>query len=78
MKIAANLLHRIKEDDVYTKENKVFLSKNRTYGGGGDDFCSRMGLEFTVTKQEIAKKQRKQELEYLFKFMSKHIDGWWD
>lgn len=70
MKIAASLIKRIREDEVYDKPNKVFNNRNVSYGD--------LGSEFTSTKWETSRSQRLQDLDYLFKFMKRNMFSWWD
>lgn len=76
LKLVSALIKRIREDDVYSLQCKVFNSKNATYDGA---VVKALQLEpFTRTKVEIENKQRKQDLQYLFKIMEKKMFSWWD
>ena len=72
MKIAAALIKRINEDE-YSSPNKVFGCRNRHIQG---DFCGlgAEGFSYNPKEQEL----RKQDVEYLFDFMKKHVLTWWD
>ena len=72
MKVAAALIKRIREDEYHNNLNKVFPCRNKTVM---DKFClGKHALEWNP-KEDLL---RKQDLQYLMKFMEKHILGWWD
>ena len=72
MKIAANLLHRINSHD-YSKPNKVLPCRNKHIEADS----MRLGLEaFDYNPKE--NELKKQDVDYLFDFMKKHILTWWD
>ena len=76
MKIAASLIKRIREDEIYTKKNEVFNGRNNTYGSG---MVKRLGVEpFTYTSPQIEKAHRKQDIKFMFDFIAKHLLTWWD
>lgn len=72
MKIAAALIKRINEDE-YSSPNKVFGCRNGHIQG---NFCGlgNEGFSYNTKEQEL----RKQDVEYLFDFMKKHVLTWWD
>lgn len=72
MKIAYSLISRIREDE-YSKPNKVFPCRNRHV----KENILNLGLEAFDYNPE-AEDLRKQDVEYLFNFMKKHILNWWD
>ena len=72
MKVAAALIKRIREDEYHDNLNKVFPCRNKT---AIDKFClGEHALEWNRDSDLL----RKQDLQYLMKFMEKHILGWWD
>ena len=72
MKVAAALIKRIREDEYHNNLNKVFPCRNKT---AMDKFClGEHSLEWNMDSDLL----RKQDLQYLMKFMEKHILGWWD
>ncbi|MCP3683187.1 MAG: hypothetical protein GY861_10890 [bacterium] len=72
MKIAVNLIARI-EDNNYDTPNKVFPCRNGHVNSSdfgwdiGDFYYNKAGDDL-----------RKQDIDYLFNFMKKHILTWWD
>ena len=76
LKVAASLIKRIREDDIYTKKNEVFSGKNTTYDIG---IMDTLGMKpFTQTNHHIVEAHRKQDIKFMFDFMAKHILTWWD
>ena len=65
LKVITELLNRLREDK-YNKVCKVFDSRN-FYGYG-----------FVCTDFKHQHKQRKQDKEYVFKLLAKHLDTFWD
>lgn len=73
MKIVAELLKRVHEDEIYDEPNKVFRGKNKYYRE------NMFGLEteaFAVSKD--ADKRRKADLKYTLEIFEKKLFGWWD
>ena len=69
MKVAAALIKRIREDEYHNNLNKVFSCRNKTADiGSFHDFSYNPKADLL----------RKQDLQYLMKFMEKHLFGWWD
>ena len=76
MKIAASLIKRIREDEIYTKKNEVFEGKNITHDS---DVVKLLGMEpFTQTKHHLVTEHRKQDIKFMFDFIAKHLLTWWD
>lgn len=74
MLIAANLIKRIKDDEVYSCPNKVFTKRNGCVKAGvlfEEDFVP---FEYCLESDE----KRKEDLKYLFKFLEKSLFGFWD
>lgn len=71
--IAAELVKRIKNDEIYDNPCEVFKSRNSyvkadALGLGLDAFC--YGKD--------GAKKRQADLDYLMDFMKKRLLGWWD
>ena len=73
MKVAAALIKRIREDEYHDNVNKIFPCRNNTVGKNA------FGLDVeSFDYNPKASQLRKQDLQYLMKFMEKHLFGWWD
>tara|TARA_Y100000588_G_scaffold244854_1_gene259058 strand:- start:6530 stop:6886 length:357 start_codon:yes stop_codon:yes gene_type:complete len=66
LKIIAELLKRIRKDE-YDTPCKVFTKRNKTSGCG-----------YVYINYKHQYKQRKQDKEYVFKLLAKHLDTFWD
>ncbi len=71
--IAAELVKRIKNDEIYDKPNNVLSSRNSYV----KEDALGLGLEaFSYGKD--GDKKRQADLDYLMDFMKKRMFGWWD
>ena len=66
LKVITELLKRIRDDE-YDNPCKVFTKRNKTSGCG-----------YVYINHKHQYKQRKQDKEYVFKLLAKHLDTFWD
>lgn len=71
--VAAELVKRIKNDEIYDKSNPVFSSRNSYV----KEAALGLGLE-AFSYGRGSDKKRQADLDYLMDFMKKHLFGWWD
>lgn len=75
LKVITELLKRIR-DDKYNTPCKVFIKRNCTIVA--EHSVLPLSEDYQYIQQKYQDKQRKQDKEYVFKLLAKHLDTFWD